>query len=562
MLFSPTSDATTTTSYLSVQEAQPTPGRSRLSDIGSLDTIGRSDANSESWGPPGHRQPTSGDVAEDDAELDSLDGHLPEFRSIPSPYNSGKGQDTTSYPAPVLPGHDGLGSFRLHTRGEGSELQEQLYAFEKFNPKRVKRRHEDLDLAQLEADRSETQESERNRRIEAWQLEQSRYLLDRVQKETRARRKSEASARNPLSGKNAADELASLHAVGEVHTGGDDWHDQDATDLPDAQEGIWSRITRTMIRDLIGIDDRLLSILFGEAPLPDDQDLSSTPKASSPIAAPTAPASASCTAESQDDSSWHLRVLDRVARELGLLVHRLSNHPGAFSTYMRMQQAPIPYAGLPVIPESTVDTTDSQTRPTEESTPFMPRFYPTVKNQARPISIPGAQSSANKADSVPSATDGNSNGYGPTFTQQEWEQDLDISLVFRYVRSRFTSDPPQSSSNPLSGSDTSHLATSSTQDVAAKAARVRQHHPLVSRAHTLQRPRPADRRSFKAAGPVVGPVLRHPSGSCASQSTRRSARRSSMSSRQSSRHFWDIGGSIGTGSMVGSTGPMGSWGEA
>ncbi|PTB74680.1 hypothetical protein M440DRAFT_6072 [Trichoderma longibrachiatum ATCC 18648] len=52
--------------------------------------------------------------------------------------------------------------------------------------------------------------------------------------------------------------------------------------------------------------------------------------------------------------------------------------------------------------------------------------------------------------------------------------------------------------------------------------------------------------------------MRHHS-SCASQSTRRSARRSSVSSR----HYWDIGGSIGTGSMIAAApnAPMGSWGE-
>jgi hypothetical protein len=133
------------------------------------------------------------------------------------------------------------------------------------------------------------------------------------------------------------------------------------------------------------------------------------------------------------------------------------------------------------------------------------------------------------------------------FTQEEWERDLDIKLVFKYLRSHFSSRP---TSITVSGG-TSHLATSSTLDSAAKAARVRLHHPLVS-----GRTRPVERRTFKVTSPSSPVALRHAS-SCASQSTRRSARRSSVSSR----HYWDIGSSLGTGSVVASNGPMGSWGE-
>ncbi|KAJ3472790.1 hypothetical protein NLG97_g10716 [Lecanicillium saksenae] len=94
------------------------------------------------------------------------------------------------------------------------------------------------------------------------------------------------------------------------------------------------------------------------------------------------------------------------------------------------------------------------------------------------------------------------------------------------------------------------MATTSMQDAAARVARVRQHHPLIARA------RPMERRPFRAVTPS-SPIAARPRSSCASQSTRRSARRSSTSSR----HYWDIGGSLGTGSMIGPQGPMGSWGE-
>ena len=90
-----TSDAgTTTVSYLSsVAESQQTPGRSRVSDLGSLNTIARSDLNSE----PENSAVLSEVAAEEeeeedgDGELDSLDSHLPDFRTIPNIYTQQQG---------------------------------------------------------------------------------------------------------------------------------------------------------------------------------------------------------------------------------------------------------------------------------------------------------------------------------------------------------------------------------------------------------------------------------------------------------------------------------------
>lgn len=556
VLFSPPTDAGTSASYLgSVQESQPTPGRSRLSDGGSLNTAGRSDIISGQYHIGGHSA-FEDSIGEEDAELDSLDSHLPDFRSLPSPYSQLASQrQALSHTIPVLPTHDGLGSFRVDTQPAPSDFQEQLYAFERFNPRRVRRRRESLDLAQLALAQEDAQEADRNRRIEAWRLEHSQFLLDEIKKETRRRKQSEASTHKLRAEKHTAEEIATMSTVSEApqDTKVGAWHDHDMEHAASGQQGLWSRVTRKVIRDLMGIDDRLLSILFGEA-LPDEEDLASTPKASAPSGHP---ASAHYESESSDDSTWHVRLLERVARELGLLVNQLSSHPGAFSTYLDVQHMPIPYAGLPVIPETVVDINEAAEKKADDSVPSMPQFQPTVPRPAQPIAIPGSRSFAlplNPAQSI--LGDGNSSTH--TFTQQEWEQDLDIRLVFRYLRSRFTSGRPSSASFT---SGTSHLATASTQDAAAKAARVRQHHPLVSHAHQ-RGTRAADRRAFKATVPPNPVILRHAApGSCASQSTRRSARRSSMSSRHSSRHYWDIGGSMGTGSMIASTGALGTWGE-
>lgn len=565
VLFSPATEAGTSTSYFSsVQDDQPTPGRSRISALGSLQTIAPSDYL---LSEPAHTEIAEDDEpAEDDAELDSLDSHLPDFI-----HQGGLQQSTT-----ILPGHDGLGSFRLDNRTLAADMQEQMYQFERYNPRRVKRRRESLELGQLALENEEAQEAARRRRIEEWRLEHSRILLEEIQKETRRRRESTVSAlTNKLRRGSQASSLdpgaeeAALSTVDDAtpdaSVAGTEWHDQDASELAlgageSDEAGLWSRITHKVIRDLMGLDERLLCVLFGEA-LPEDldldaDDLSTTPKASAPVGAET------------DTSSWQLRVLDRIARELGHLVSQLSAHPhpGAFSTYTRMQQQPLPYAGLPVIPEAAAvptaaapTTVDAERPPSVQrrastfsasedasAMPALPQFQPTLQSipHSRPMDIPGAKTMETPADVLA----GNNSD---SFTQQEWEQELDIKLVFRYLRNRFTSSrASQPSSQPPISPETA---------AARAAARVRQHHPLVH-----QR-----RKSFKVSGgPSVPSQIVHPHGSCASQSTRRSGRRGSLSvssSRHSSRHFWDIGvaagGSVCSGSLIASTGPMGSWGE-
>jgi hypothetical protein len=587
VLFSPATDSGTSVSYLSsIPDDQPTPGRSRISDIGSLQTIAHSE---NPYSEPANSDVlVEDDAIEDDAEFDSLDSHLPDF--LHRGQQGGNTQSTT-----IFPGHDGLGSFRLDTQGMATEMQETIYQFERYNPRRVKRRRESLELGQLALESEEAQEADRRRRIEEWRLEQSRVLLHEIQKETRRRRESTVSAltgglrrgSQAFAEAEAEAEDAALSTVDDptpdASMAGTEWHDQDGSEIDlgtgeTEEAGYWTRLTRSVIRDLMGIDDKLLCVLFGEA-LPEDMDLDIDDLSSTPRAA----AHGSSVAES--NPSWQLQLLDRMARELGDLVNQLSAHPhpGGFSTYTRMHQMPLPYAGLPVIPEaaatppqyasvqavSTAAEPNEAKRPApsrmssnaEDSTmPAMPKFQPTLQavRHAQPMDIPRTK-----------ASDGAGEAYGPekltgTFTQQEWEQDLDIKLVFRYLRNRFTSSRA-AAANPSGHSQSHTHNTPSTQDAAARAAaRVRQHHPLVRGVHSHPR-----RTSFKISVPAgaQGQLVRHAS-SCASQSTKRSGRRGSMSvsSRHSSRHYWDLGardgaGSIGTGSMITSTGPMGSWGE-
>ncbi|POR34686.1 Uncharacterized protein TPAR_05116 [Tolypocladium paradoxum] len=514
VLFSPPTEATTT-SYLSETEhSLDTPGRSRLSDLGSLNTIARSAQHTDA------RQSASFSAVdnvsvEDDAELDSLDSHLPEFRSLPGAQVPPQVDSQSAFP--VLPTHDGLGSFRLDQPILGRDAQDQIYQFERFNPRRVRRRLDSFDRGQLELEYGQHQEEEKRLRIEAWRLEHSRILLDEVQRETRRRRKSQAS-------------MHRFQRPGDAESDNMTWHDEDSIQPEEQSEGLLARIACRVVKDLLGIDDRLLSILLGES-LTGDDALSTRPRASV--------LGGQSFSGNADEPTWQLHILERLSRELGLLVNQLSHHPGAFSTYARMQQMPLPYAGLPVIPESgDIPQTAEMTEPEQRSQPSVPEFQPTMHQQPRPISIPGRR--------VDEASDGIEDiSMDNAFTKEEWERSLDVKLVFRYAVSRFAS---RSKNNSSAGG--SHIGVPTAQDSLAKIARVRQHHPLIARS------RPVERRAFKATVPTSPVALRHHS-SCASQSTRRSARRSSCSSR----HYWDIGGSLGTGSRIASHGPMGSWGE-
>jgi hypothetical protein len=482
---------------------------------------------------------------EDDGELDSLDSHLHEFRAETSAFRESLVEDVNLGGIPVLPTHDGLGSFRIDRTAMGEGIQEHLYTFEQYNPRRIKRRRESLELGQMALENERMLEHERTRRIEEWRLGQSRALLDEIQRETRRRKQSLSNGQRSMIRDGQEEEAATLGSVVDGQSDQSGCQSQ----LPEYDsDSFWSRITRRVIQDLMGIDDNLLSILFGEA-LPEDAERSSTHHTSNFSSVDT------ISRTETEDVTWEYRLLNRIARELGLLVNQLSDHPGAFSTYLKVQQMPLPYAGLPIIPEVVHDTPQE----TEKSTmaASAPDFRPTLPISTPPIAIPaGLARSAYEAENVTYDMDATPRPEAPVhrtletqdstaeFTKEEWEKQLDIKMVFRYLRSRFTSRPI---SHPSFSRDLSHLATSSPQDAAARIARVRQHHPLVTRQKA------PERRTFKVTVPS-SPIIHRRGSSCASQSTRKSARRNSGSSR----HYWDINGSIGSGSLIASAG---AWGE-
>jgi hypothetical protein len=321
-------------------------------------------------------------------------------------------------------------------------------------------------------------------------------------------------------------------------------------------ESWWQRITRRVIQDLIGLDEKTLSVIFGEE-LADGS--TPTPVQPSPLA--TAAAAESRVTFRDHDHSWEGKLMERIAKELGMLVHQLAEHEGAFSAYKQMQQTPQDYAGLPSLPNQSTRqpslrqqrrklSTRESDKPSSESL-----FEPTMPQHQ--VSEPDTSLWGIEEEPVQLST------AEATRTKQEreyWERDIDVGMIFSYLRRRFASDSTtaQPQTTPAAGPLPTSWATSTESQ--RRAEQIRRQHPLVSRAAeraaTQNKRRDSLIRRHQTQRRTTG------GSSCASQSTKRSRRSRDATS---SRHYWDLGHSA-TGSVVTSGGgygesAIGGWGE-
>ncbi|KAJ5137731.1 hypothetical protein N7526_003964 [Penicillium atrosanguineum] len=543
VLFSPAAPTHTTST-------DRTAGASRLSDFGSFGIATRSAAG------PGDEledeEALDDQFDEDGTELDSLDDGLHAFRapsfSPVSPARADQG------PPAMLPAHDGLGSFQASSQ----QVQDQLWQHEQYNPQRrpygysQHRRHSSVQRHLDTVDEGETNvEKDRWQRIEQWRMDQSRALMQEIERETQRRRSSRGSQSNVprsidyISPVNIADSSLEEEAAPEGEL--------------EIDESFWQRITRKVIRDLIGIDENLLSIIFGES-LPLDaethEENSEDLNMETVLAREPEP-------EQGESPLWQSRVLQRIAHELGILVHQLCEHPGAFSTYYQMtKDVSSEYAGMPLnrLAESNIlqkseSTAQTSANTTADSMPS-PHFMPTLRDTNREHEAQWGI----EEDDLP-GPDPVSESTRAQQEQEYWEHGLDVMMVFRYLRTRFSRRGYMSNDKLTSNPSPRH-----TQDPSRRAAIIRQHHPLVARAHS--RSQTQSRRASHISGPVgvssplVRPYLRRPGSSCASQS-KLSAVSSHRTLTGSSRNYWDIGGSVESNSAigVGVGAGLGVWGE-
>jgi hypothetical protein len=439
-----------------------------LSDLGSLETHVRSQpiASTTEEG----EGTCQGTEAEDDGgELDSLDDGLRAFSHDPfssTPYQMDQSGGT------LLPTHDGLGTF---TSSAG--LQEQLWQFERHNPHRRRHVRRRSSLQKRIDEVEEVQEldpaDEKMARIEKWRLEQSKAVVDEIERETRRRqrRMSKISAISRVTEESAIPESVAVESMqGEEPTIYEE-PEMTRSDEQEPSESWWQRITRRVIQDLIGLDEKTLSVIFGEELV---EGSTPTPVQLSPLA--TAAAAESRVTFRDHDHSWEGKLMERIAKELGVLVHQLAEHEGAFSTYKQMQQTPQDYAGLPPLPDQSTRqpslrqqrrklSTRESDKPSSE-----PLFEPTMPQHH--LSEPDTSLWGIEEEPVQLST------AEATRTKQEreyWERDIDVGMIFSYLRRRFASDSTtaQPQPTPAAGPLPASWATSTESQANPSSASTR-----------------------------------------------------------------------------------------
>ena len=561
--------------------------RSRQSDFGSLDTAAVSERHR-------HRQPADDEdhLAEEqddeDDEADSLDEGLHAFNEPTSISNpSAHHCLSSSLAEPVLPAHDGLGGFN----GNSAPIQQQLWHYERFNPRRatgasttlrtseVQRRLDALNEEEkIAAPRDPVEE--RNRRIEKWRLDQSRAIVEEIERETRRRRRKSKLNQSSIIQQRPDDSASSQKNDREtVQT-----HTAPATQPQDARQtephSFWTRTTQ-VIRELIGIDDATLAYIFGGTVSPVGDAKKSASIAQHLTSSETIAHAEHTVPDGIDlfrsSNGWEDNLLARIARELGTFVYQLTDHsPSAFNTYMKVQET-VPYAGFPTPPELSTPAGFLQfnlppppARPTHQlkhrRRASMARTDPSLFGiEEEPATDAGAEpEKANGPTPQQMREQPSAPNDEAKLLQHEkayWEQDLDMKMVLGYLKSRLRRRSSQlaprstpDSHTAQSTAPTFSSATASGPDALRRAALIRHHHPLVSRnLNSLRATSQSalDSQAMQLPTTPLSPILgrRNSSviddgvSSCASQSTKKSKTHHSGSfSITSSRNYWDIGG--------------------
>ncbi|EKV11495.1 hypothetical protein Pdw03_2379 [Penicillium digitatum] len=543
VLFSPTARTHTTST-----DRTRTVGPERLSDFGSfaaIQSISGAAANDDD------ENALDDQLDEDGTELDSLDDGLHAFRA-PELAPASLTRFDQGPPA-MLPAHDGLGSFQASSQA----VQDQLWQHEQYNPQRPayghlhRRRNSSVQRHLDTVEEGDANfERERWQRIEEWRMDQSRALLQEIERETRQRR----SSLNSQSSLHHSIDHSTQTRVSDVLL-------RDISlskDVSEDDDSFWRRITRTVIRDLIGIDDSLLSVIFGETLPLDAQSRTQEDPLDMETLLAREP-----EPEFGDSSLWQAKVLQTIAHELGILVHQLCEHPGAFSTYYQMtKDISAEYAGMSLhrlaeseISQQPAESTVSISADTTGASMLSPQFLPTLRGSNRDHEAQwGIDEDPKRSEQLPESTK-------RQHESEYWESGLDVMMVFRYLRNRFSRRGymPNETNTPTS--------PCLPQDASRRAAIIRQHHPLVARAYSQSQT--PNRRASQFSGvsntagvssPLVRPHPRRPGSSCASQSAKLSAISSRRTMTSSSRNYWDIGGSE-TNSAIGVGAGLGNWGE-
>ncbi|KAL8828302.1 MAG: hypothetical protein Q9170_006665 [Blastenia crenularia] len=523
----------TSSSYIQTASTAYTPktaGLSRLSEFGSLNTADRS-------------SPHDG-ALEDDEDLDSLDDGLHAFHEPQgSIYNDRNGS--------ILPTHDGLGTFP----GLSAPVQEHIWRFEQNNPQRRaighSRRRSSVQrkLDALEYDDGTRMERERIDRIETWRLEHSRILLEEVERESRRlsnQMDPPTAAALDVVEETSANTHNALSSAPQVTLSAGKRVDGESTEH---RGTFWHRIIQSLLQDVIGLDDMVLSLMFGEA-LPSEDTHSWDDASTSGKKGPNQ------SLILQSSPTLSLAILNRLSQELVSALRQFSYAPAVVGSPINpisLDYAGIPIAETPVNQASAPSFTQSEKEELEDGRSSTPLFKPTLREFPRsPASEFGhAALWGIEEEATDTSFGAQDNEY--------WEQTPSIKTIFRLLQQHFIPRRrPLLTASTFSSSKPSNLATTSTADSLRRASVIRQHHPLISRQNKRRTGTSSllghqhHRYSNHSTHNGSSPLFKRGEGSCASISSRKSKKGSG-----SSRNYWDLGASVHSGSVGG----IGIWGE-
>ena len=200
--------------------------------------------------------PTLFSEMEGDASSDDVDNHLLDLYTSSDPYVQ---QKRTSY---ILPAHNGLGSFGSDGPRKNTQVYNRVSTFGQYSSECGR---ESFDPTCLELIRQKAQKIERNRRIETWRLEQSQYLSENIQKETTDQLEVPLQKLTPtITTTSSAAKSTIEEAADNAFFFENGQHEEDIITVPaKIWRGLRSYITKNIILDFIGIDDRIFIFLFG-----------------------------------------------------------------------------------------------------------------------------------------------------------------------------------------------------------------------------------------------------------------------------------------------------------
>ena len=461
----------------------------------------------------------------EDGDFDSLDDGLQAFRE-PSIYVT-RSNDVHNT---VLPTHDGLGTFLLSTAPirQGSRPNDQSNSKRKLVDTQASVDH--FSLEPLEGP-DLLISNEKRARIERWRSEQCQALLDEIDVESKEQQYHASTITKDFSqSSRALDTGADKSAAGPTET------ESRAPDEGDSPEPLWKRLTVSFVRDVIGIDEPLLSVIVGET-LPEDI------YALTELQPPIAGGRPSVSHGPFPGGTWPDRLLYRIAHDLGLLVNILSPHNGNVHPPYATESSS--YAGIPLT-DSTPMMPDKSSY-LKSSTLFdqTPVFLPTIHDRSKDNSAGHDMDMSPESENPKPSETGDDERLRRE--RQYWERELDIKMVFRFLRGRLLSGPNSNDPEAFSQPGASGISSERRADA------IRRHHPLVARNRRLS----IDK--FVRQNRLQNP--RRSLSNCATESLQGRQRSSLARSKDSTHNYWDLGASIGSGSVMMSSGVMGAWGE-